>query len=175
MTKIKGYTCSCCGKYHEELSTSYGNPAPVYYYEAEPEEQDERFKLDDDLCIMDNEHFFIRGCIEIPIIGTDEHLIWGVWVSLSEPNFNKTKELWDNQELLEPMLGWLSTDLPCYPDTVNLKARVHPRANGIRPYIELEPTDHPLAVEYRNGVTVERVQEIAAQLCVNNDNQEKEH
>lgn len=26
MTKIRGYTCSCCGKYHEELPTSYGNP-----------------------------------------------------------------------------------------------------------------------------------------------------
>lgn len=175
MTKIKGYKCSCCGKYHEELPTSYGNPAPVYFYEAAPEEQEERFELDEDLCIMDNEHFFIRGCIEIPIIGTDEHLIWGVWVSLSEANFNKTKELWNNQELLEPMLGWLSTDLPCYPDTVNLKARVHPRPNGIRPCIELEPTDHPLAVEYRNGVNIKRVQEIAEELCANNDNEEKEH
>ena len=174
MTNIKGYTCNCCGEYHDELPTSYGSPAPVYYYEAEPEEQDERFELDDDLCVMDNEHFFIRGCIEILIIGSDEYLIWGVWVSLSEANFNKTKELWDNQELLEPMLGWLSTGLSCYPDTVNLKARVHPRPNGNRPYIELEPTDHPLAVEQRNGVTIERVQEIAGELCINSDNSEEE-
>lgn len=170
MTKIKEYTCSCCGKYHEELPTSYGNPAPVYYYDAAPEEREDRFEIDDDLCIMDNEHFFIRGCIEIPIIGTDEHLIWGIWVSLSEANFNNIKEHWDKQELLEPMFGWLSTDLPCYPDTVNLKTMVHPRPDGIRPFIELEPTDHPLSVELRDGVTIERVQEIAAQLCVNNDN-----
>lgn len=170
MTKIKGYTCSCCGKYYEELPTRYRNPAPVYYYDYAPEERADKFELDDDLCVMDNEHYFIRGCIEIPIIGTDEHLIWGVWVSLSEPNFNKIKAFWEKQELLEPMFGWLSTDLLCYPDSVNLKTMVHPRADSTRPYIELEPTDHPLAVEFRNGVTIERVQEIAEQLCVNNDN-----
>ncbi|MEC1790971.1 DUF2199 domain-containing protein [Bacillus vallismortis] len=170
MTTIGGYTCSCCGKYHEELPTSYGIPAPVYYYEAEPEEREVRFELDDDLCVMDNEHFFIHGCIEIPIIGTSEHLIWGVWVSLSEANFDELKEHWHEQELLEPMFGWLSTDLPCYPDTVNLKTNVHLRRDGIRPFIELEPTDHPLAVEFRNGVTIERVQEVAEKLCGNNNN-----
>ena len=169
MNKIGGYTCSCCGIYHEELPTSYGNPAPVYYYDAESEEREARFELDDNLCVMDNAHFFIRGCIEIPIIGTHEHLIWGVWVSLSEDNFNKVKEYWDKQDVLESMFGWLSTDLPCYPDTVNLNTLVHRRPDGIRPYIELEPTDHPLAVEFRDGVTIERVQEIAEQLCGNND------
>lgn len=32
---------------------------------------------------MDNEHYFIRGCIEIPVIGTEQKFIWGAWVSLS--------------------------------------------------------------------------------------------
>lgn len=171
MIKCKGYTCSCCGQYQQELPTSYISTAPVYFDEATSEEQQEGFELNDNFCIMDKEHFFIRGCIEIPIIGTDEHLIWGVWVSLSEDNFNKTKKYWNNQEVLEPMFGWLSTDLLCYPDTVNLKARVYPRPNGVSPYVELEPTDHPLAVEYRNGVNLKRLQEIAEELCTNSDNE----
>lgn len=28
------------------------------------------------------------------------------------------------------------------------------------PYVELEPTEHPLAIEQRNGITLERVKEI---------------
>ncbi len=28
------------------------------------------------------------------------------------------------------------------------------------PYVELEPTDHPLAIEQRNGITLDRVKEI---------------
>jgi hypothetical protein len=34
-----------------------------------------------------------------------------------------------------------------------------------RPFIELEPTDHPLALEQKNGITVDRVAEIYA-YCV---------
>ncbi|WP_369813823.1 hypothetical protein [Thermoactinomyces sp. DSM 45892] len=33
--------------------------------------------------------------------------------------------------------------------------------------MELEPTDHPLAVESRNGVNIERVQGIAELICGN--------
>jgi hypothetical protein len=31
----------------------------------------------------------------------------------------------------------------------------------VRPFIELEPTDHPLAIEQRTGISWERVREIA--------------
>ena len=45
---------------------------------------------------------------------------------------------------------------------MNLKSRVHLRDHGLRPTIELEPTDHPLALEQRNGISVDRVAEIYA-------------
>jgi hypothetical protein len=47
-----------------------------------------------------------------------------------------------------------------YPDTLLLKTHVHSRV-GMRPCIELEPTNHPLAVEQRVGISGERVREIA--------------
>jgi hypothetical protein len=37
---------------------------------------------------------------------------------------------------------------------------VHLRDYGKRPFLELEPTEHPLAVEQRGGITVARVGEI---------------
>jgi hypothetical protein len=39
---------------------------------------------------------------------------------------------------------------------------VHTRPVGERPFVELEPTEHPLAVEQRTGITLDRVREIAA-------------
>lgn len=39
---------------------------------------------------------------------------------------------------------------------------IHTHPVGEVPRAELEPTDHPLAVEQRTGITVERVREIAA-------------
>lgn len=61
-----------------------------------------------------------------------------------------------------PYFGWLSTELPCYEnDTFLLKTNVHTRPVGGRPFVEMEPTDHPLAVEQRNGITSKRIQEVA--------------
>jgi hypothetical protein len=42
-----------------------------------------------------------------------------------------------------------------------LKTNARTRPVGKRPLIELEPTDHPLAVEQRTGITQDRIREIA--------------
>jgi len=62
-----------------------------------------------------------------------------------------------------PYFSSLSTELMIYPvPTPNLKVNIHTHPVGEVPRAELEPTDHPLAVEQRTGITVERVREIAA-------------
>jgi hypothetical protein len=121
--------------------------------------------LSSDQCVVRAEHYFVKGLIEIPVIGSDEVFSWGVWVSLSRDNFSRAADLWDTpgRESEKPYFGWLTTDLPLYsPTTLNLKAYVHTRPVGERPYVELEPTDHPLAVEQRTGITLDRVREIAS-------------
>ncbi|PLR78515.1 DUF2199 domain-containing protein [Bacillus sp. V3-13] len=164
----KGYVCRCCGKYHDELPMSYGSLVPEYYYDIPIEEQESRIEMNEDVCIIDDEYFFIRGCIEIPVCDGEGPFIWDVWVSVSEENFNKIIDYWEvegREEELEPMFGWLSTSIPCYPETINLKTMVHTRPVGVRPYIQLEPTEHPLALEQREGIKLERIEEIAEELC----------
>ncbi|MGW0556755.1 DUF2199 domain-containing protein [Streptomyces sp. NPDC002926] len=120
--------------------------------------------LSSDQCVVHTQHYFVKGMIEIPIVGSDEVFSWGVWVSLSRENFSRSADLWDTlgREAEKPYFGWLTTDLPVYsPTTLNLKTHVHTRPVGARPYVELEPTDHPLAVEQRARITMDRVREIA--------------
>ncbi|WP_435975357.1 DUF2199 domain-containing protein [Streptomyces sp. Qhu_M48] len=121
--------------------------------------------LSSDQCVVQAQHYFVKGLIEIPVIGSDEVFSWGVWVSLSRDNFSRAADLWDRpgREAEDPYFGWLTTDLPVYPPTtLNLKTHLHTRPVGERPCVELEPTDHPLAVEQRTGITLDRVREIAA-------------
>ncbi|MFV5995502.1 DUF2199 domain-containing protein [Streptomyces sp. NPDC056231] len=121
--------------------------------------------LSSDQCVIRAQHYFVKGLIEIPAIGSDEVFSWAVWVSLSRENFSRGADLWDTtgREAEEPYFGWLTTDLSAYsPTTLNLKTYVHTRPVGERPFVELEPTDHPLAVEQRTGITRDRVREIAA-------------
>ncbi|WP_236241721.1 DUF2199 domain-containing protein [Streptomyces sp. CC228A] len=123
--------------------------------------------LSADQCVIQAQHYFVKGLIEIPVIGSDEVFSWGVWVSLSRENFSRAADLWDTpgRESEKPYFGWLTTELTIYsPTTINLKTNLHTRPVGERPLIELEPTDHPLAVEQRVGITMDRVREIAESL-----------
>jgi len=152
-----------CDEWHEGLPLAYGPDAPIYWYGLSPEERTTRFELNEDTAILDGEHYFIRGRIEIPIREFDDPFVWVAWSSLSRDDFAKLSEVWlsPDRERLPPMFGWLSSELEGYPSTVNLKVNVHQRAPGARPVIEVEPTDHPLAVEQRAGMSWERVQELA--------------
>lgn len=116
--------------------------------------------------VGDERHFFVRGRICIPVVGAPESFEWGAWVSLAEVNYRRMIERWDDPTRADeaPYFGWLSTDIPIYPPTVDLMASLHTQPVGTRPLIELEPTDHPLAVEQRTGITIARVEEIASLL-----------
>jgi len=141
----------------------YGAEAPLSWYDIPEKERDERCALSKDQCIIDNKHFFMVGNLEIPVHGLDEPFSWDVWVSLSAKSFARVCELWEQpgRAAEPPYFGWLCTALPGCLNTVHLKTNVHTREVGRRPLVKLEPTDHPLAVEQRTGITLDRVQEIA--------------
>ncbi|GAB1770612.1 DUF2199 domain-containing protein [Priestia aryabhattai] len=149
------------------LPMSYTSEAPFYYYEASEDEKQNDFELYSEICIMNQEHFFVRGCVEIPVLNEEDPFIWNIWVSLSEENFHRMINLWesDEREHEPPYFGWFSVSIPGYPETLNLKTNVHTRPVGTRPLIELEPTDHPLAIEQREGITLERIKDIQKQLA----------
>ncbi|EGY02783.1 hypothetical protein AZA_87614 [Nitrospirillum viridazoti Y2] len=159
------FKCTTCDEWHEGMPT-FSAAAPLYYYSVPAAERPARCVLTSDTCVVDQTHLFVRGNIEIHVHGTAEPFVWGVWVSLSRPNFDEFSAHLDNERRahLGPYFGWLSAALSPYPNTENLKTRLHLRDNGMRPYIELEPTDHPLAVEQRQGIDMARVAAIYAQI-----------
>jgi hypothetical protein len=155
------FYCAQCREEHEGVP-DLGADAPDPYLAVPKEERAERTMLTSDRCTVDDEdgdtHYFIRGVISIPVHGEDEPWGIGVWVSQSEKNFERYSE---REEDMEPTFGWLSTRLSFYEaDTTNLKTRVHFRYDGTRPSIELEPTDHPLAVDQRDGISLDKVWKI---------------
>ena len=161
VTGPAGYLCRCCGEHHEGLPFSYGVDAPVSWREEFAD--DPKSMLSDEQCIILAEHFFVRARIVIPVLDAGTEFDWGVWVSLSRANFERALDLWttEGRESEPPYFGWLSTALPYEPTTVSLKTHVHTQPVGKRPLVELEHTNHPLAVEQHHGITLARVQEIA--------------
>jgi hypothetical protein len=162
----QGFFCGKCGQFHAELPMDFGADAPVAYYSIPQQQREARCKLTSDLCIIDEQEFFVRGCLEIPVVDGPRPFVWGVWTSLSKQSFKRMTELWESpgREAEPPFFGWLCTSLPLYQRTLLLKTNVHSRPVGKRPFVELQPTDHPLAVEQRQGITMDRVRAIAEAL-----------
>lgn len=117
--------------------------------------------LDRDYCAIDGD-YFVRGLVHLPILGAAETFRWGAWGSLSRENFEKLlrAEKDPARARLSPMFSWLSTRIPEYPDTLNLKMYAHIQEPGACPHFRLERCDHLLSVEYHCGITPERVREI---------------
>jgi hypothetical protein len=165
VAEVLKYTCSVCSEVHEGLP-DYGYRAPDHYFDVPQDARDERCKLNSDLCTIDNEHCFVRAVLYVPILEMPHSFGWGVWSTLSKANFERYLELWDAEDVSRegPYFGWLSNRLPFYPDTLSLKLQVHLQNGGKRPRLELEPTDHPLAVDQREGISWERAAEMAEHL-----------
>ena len=158
-----GYTCNCCGEHKNEIPMSYGTDLPIYVEAMNPKERRERVSMSNATCIIDDEHYFIRGNIYLPVHDSDTDFSWGVWSTLSKASYDIIVANWiveGRERIVAPAFGYLSTPLPGYPDTMNLNMLVHTLPVGKLPIFELEVTDHPLAVEQRKGITMARVHEI---------------
>ena len=162
MTATDGYTCACCGDTHEGFP-AIAFDAPAY---REPDMTGRPgCRLTSDLCEIEGRDFFVRAVLRLPVLDAEQDFEWGVWVSQSERNFRRLQRPWNvvRQHRLEPTFGYVSNDLPGYDwSTLELKSLLLHQRRGLRPLVELEPTDHPLAIEQREGITSARVHELTA-------------
>lgn len=85
--------CEICNCDLGDIPLCFGSSSPATLMVA-PEDYDQRVQENADQCIIDNKHYFIRGHIEIPVLGTNDIFIWSVWVSLSEQSFEHVCEHW---------------------------------------------------------------------------------
>ncbi|WP_395737350.1 DUF2199 domain-containing protein [Prosthecobacter sp.] len=150
------FKCPHCNEIHDGLP-SWGFDRPSQYYDVPADKIESDVFLTSDSCVIADRFFFIRGCLDIPIIGSDETYTWGVWTSLSETNFFIWQDHYEvaQRSHIGPFFGWFNSSLSVYPETMHLKCMVHLQDNGQRPKIILEETDHPLSVHQRNGIRME--------------------
>lgn len=153
-----GYYCSDCGTYHRETPMNYGAKSPTAYFHLTDTEK-EKAELTQDICIIDEKIFFIKGQIKIKVEGKEEPFSWNVWAEISKEDFDTEQENWDdeNRFLIKPYIGTLDTPLICYPNTLGLKVAIQTQKVGIIPDIVVMETDHALYFEQENGIDMARV------------------
>ena len=159
------YRCTPCGLDHDDLP-DLGAAYPDPWFTIPPAERSRRVQHTPDTCVIDGAEFYIRGVLLLPLVdaasiaaGHDAFGL-GVWISQGRAHFQTYLDHPDTPDI-GPFTGWFCTRIRGYaPNTDGLRSRAHFRGNNQRPTIELEPTDHSLAVDQRTGITLDRAWQI---------------
>jgi hypothetical protein len=161
------FTCAVCGVEHagETRDIRMDLPHPIYLLD-----EDERERLSwvgDDSAVLrtdDDERFFVRALLELPIDGEDAYFGYGVWVEVRGHDFETLGELWHDEDgwRAGPFAGTLANDVSPYAFTDGLPVRLRLRDVQLLPLVELEDADHELVRAQRRGISPHRAHELAA-------------
>lgn len=147
--------------WHNLGAPSVAFESPHHYYALPEDRRDGESWLDSDFCVVKGQQRFIRCSLEIPVHGLDEGLLWGVWLSVDDYSFEDYRAHFDDDGHEARYTGRIGNVLPGYPDTLEVACTAVPQPNGERPVILPEPADHPLAVDFHDGIAWDKAIAIA--------------
>jgi hypothetical protein len=161
------FICSTCGETHTGAPLSWGPDAPKAWAELTPDEREKHGELGTDQCVIDDQRFFIRGRIEIPVVDTQQIFVWLVWAEVNPRDLTSMSSLWttEGREKKAPVYdARIANELPIYENPIlDVSVKIHTRPVGERPFFEVTG-DHPVRNEQRNGISSHYVQQIATTL-----------
>src|SRR5262245_12951282 len=147
--------CSVCGQLHDVKDLEPSFRRPDAFLEIPQDERAYRTLEQKDLCAIrdaadSHRRYFLRVLLPIPVHGQDYPCSWGIWVEISERDFERTRELWSDPACGNepPFPGRLANRAENYPPTLGLSGWVQLVSPAEIPIFTLEKNhDHPLARE----------------------------
>ena len=160
----EGFTCGTCGEWHKGLPLGYYISFPEAYFDVPEGEREARIGPYDEEMVIDDNRFFLKANIEIPIQQQDDKFGWTVWVEMTEKDSKRVSEIWDvpNRASEPPIPIWIACRIGLYMDTLGLKGKLIHTPPNVRRLLVLDDGDHPLVKEQRSGIGMARVREIAS-------------
>jgi hypothetical protein len=170
------FRCNCCGRIYDEVPLIFGQDEPYDYWLIPEHERVSKVQLGQDLCVIDFDHFFHRAKLVIPIIDYNHDLVFNVWTTISEENFKKRRELWNNPKRIgaKPYYGLLRSLIPAYENTLDLEIKTFEDEVGLLPGIEIAEHMHPLTIDQNNGITFRKAVEIVSNILEEQHNTNKQ-
>lgn len=154
-----GYKCSSCGDTHDELP-ALGFKTPFHYDTLSAKDKNEIAEISDDFCVIhhpEQTDRFIRTVLTININDACENLEYGIWVSLSEKNFDDYESNYKMDSEEKTYFGIICNEIPDYEETtIGLHVNVNTRNGGIRPEIIPHESEHQLIRDWENGITIKK-------------------
>jgi hypothetical protein len=156
------FVCSVCGEYHEERMLDIRMGLPDTIHALAEEERAARTWLADDFAVLDDDWFYVRGLLELPVPELESRFAYGAWLEVTRRDFTKLQKRWHDPKQFEPLTCFLANELKPYEGTLGLEATLRPVSETKLPSVELADAPHELVREQRDGISVRRADELAA-------------
>jgi len=158
--------CPCCDKIvpADDMELSYRLPDAIACMSED--EIEEQCKYTNDYVVCNDEYFYIRCIISLPVQSSSRDYGIGAWAQVSPNSFNRIWELWseDDQSSEPPIHGLLANDVHLNTNSEDSKIEVQLTGAKSRPMITIKDPECSLYIEQKNGITIHRASEYS-DLC----------
>lgn len=161
------YRCPSCPQTHHGFpALAYNLPDAIFMLSAE--ERERSAVISSDLCILNDERYFIRCVLAVAVLGYEDEFEYGPWVEINAEDFSRYS-VWFN---LGVSPGWRSISgrianalAGNRPTTLEIRCRVIlPDDDESRPFVQVSEESHPLFDEQTHGMPITRATELVAHL-----------
>jgi hypothetical protein len=118
-------------------------------------------KYTNDYVVCDDEYFYLRCTLPLPVNDTDEDYSIGVWAQISSNSFNKVWELWSDENQINepPIAGLLANCVHLNTGVEDAEITVQLTGPKTRPVITIQDINCSLYNEQQSGITIHRASE----------------
>lgn len=152
--------CSCCDKMlpANQMELTFGLPDEIF--SLSKKDMEERAEGSTDLYILDDNRFFVRGLLPLPIENQNDYCL-GAWAEVSEKDFERIEDLWDTDVGAdEPRIkAILSNSMPYTLSNGLTELEIQLQDSKSRPLFYVTSKSCTLYDEQSNGISSHRAYE----------------
>jgi hypothetical protein len=155
--------CACCGELAPVSALELSFRLPDDVFQLSKTEQGAHCRMSSEYIVLNDNRFFVRALIPLPVHGRAEPYHIGIWAEVSKKNFIRVLALSAKpaQASAPPIPATLANQLPFHKSTLGLSLTLQLRGPDTVPEVQLRPCEHTLYAEQSNGIDEARVLQYA--------------
>lgn len=152
------YRCPDCRDIHDGLpDLCFALPDAIF--ELDPTAREARTLVSSDLCVLDDNRFFIRCVLEVAVADHTEVFAYGMWAEVAQRDFNRYA-VYYNTDAPAPVAtfgGTIANRLPLTEESLGLPCEIRlSNEEGMRPALSITAASHELSAEQESGIALDR-------------------
>jgi len=153
--------CPCCDKMVPAYDMELSYRLPDAIASMDTDEIKKKCQSSKDYVVCEDEYYYLRCILPLPVQDTGKDYSIGVWAQVSEKSFIRIWELWEDPDQVNelPFNGLLANSVHLNTHVEDIEIEVTLTGVKSRPSVKIKDAESSLYKEQQNGITVHRASE----------------